>query len=233
MNYETIKHAIFLERPNRFIAHVLIDGILETVHVKNTGRCRELLMPGVAVILEKAKNTGRKTAYSLIAVYKGNMLINIDSQAPNEVVYEALKQGLLPEFGDLTEVAKEVTYGKSRLDLYYENEFGKGFIEVKGVTLERDGMVLFPDAPTERGVKHLMELIKAVKVGYSGCIFFLIQMKGPTLFQPNSVTDPKFSAALRLAHENGVKVMAYDSEVTEDELTMGKPIRVGLQFDFL
>lgn len=226
MKYPNIKQGIFLERPNRFIAHILVDGVLEIVHVKNTGRCREILQPGVNVILEKAGHSKRKTLYSLIAVYKDRMLINIDSQVPNQVIYEGLKQGLLPEFGKLTRIAKEVRRGNSRLDLYYENELGKGFIEVKGVTLERDGMALFPDAPTERGVKHLLELVEAVKSGYQGCLFFLIQMTGPTSFQPNAVMDPKFSEALLLADNSGVKIMAYDSIVTEDGIILGKPVKV-------
>ena len=226
MKYGTIRRGIFIERPNRFIAKVLINGIIETVHVKNTGRCREILIPGATVILEKASKEGRKTQYSLIAAYKAGTLINIDSQAPNEVVYEALKHGLLPQFEKLTRIAKEVRFGNSRFDLYYETGSERGFIEVKGVTLEREGKALFPDAPTERGVKHLVELAEAVKSGFKGHIFFLIQMKGPQCFQPNTVMDPEFTQALRLARENGVKILAYDSIVGKDELVLDSPVKV-------
>ncbi len=227
MKYETIKEGIFIERPNRFIAKVLMDRVVETVHVKNTGRCREILIPGTRVILEKARNEGRKTAYSLIAAYKGGILINIDSQAPNHVVYEALKPGLLPQFKNLTRIIKEVRFGNSRFDLYFESESGKGFIEVKGVTLEREGTALFPDAPTERGAKHLFELAEAVKSGFKGVVFFLIQMKGPRQFLPNTATDPKFSEALRIARAGGVEILAYDSMVTESGLVLGAQVGLG------
>lgn len=226
MNYRGITRGIFLERPNRFIARVLIDGVQETVHVKNTGRCRELLRPGVTVILERSGHPGRKTAYSLVAVYKEALLINIDSQAPNRVVREALEQGRLPEFGDLNRIAGEVSYGQSRLDLYYESERGAGFIEVKGVTLEQDGLALFPDAPTQRGVKHLQELIHAVQAGYQSCVFFLIQMQGPSRFRPNTAMDPRFSEALQQARAGGVRVLAYDAQVAEDGMTLGSPVAV-------
>lgn len=228
MKYSQIKPGIFIARPNRFIAQVLVDGLPETVHVKNTGRCREILQPGVTVILERAGHSGRKTRYSLIAAYKGEMLVNIDSQVPNEVIYQALRQGLVPEFANLIRIAKEVKFGNSRFDLYYETESEKGFVEVKGVTLERDGTALFPDAPTERGAKHLTELAEAVKSGYTGCVFFLIQMKGPRLFQPNAVMDPKFAAALNFAVHNGVKALAYDSIVTEDGIAIGEPVKIDI-----
>lgn len=227
MKYRTIQWGIFIARPNRFIAKVLIDGAVEVVHVKNTGRCREILIPGTKVVLEKANNEGRKTAYSLIAVYKGEMLVNIDSQAPNQVIYEALNEGLLLQFGDLTRIAKEVRFGNSRFDLYYETESEKGFIEVKGVTLEREGIALFPDAPTERGTKHLTELAEVVKSGMAGWIFFLIQMKGPYRFSPNVALDPKFTEALRIARASGVKILAYDSVVVPDGLALGRPVPIG------
>lgn len=202
-------------------------GGVETVHVKNTGRCREILIPNARVILEKASNEERRTRYSLIAAYKKDILINIDSQAPNQVVYETLQQGLLPQFQNLTRIAKEVRFGNSRFDLYYETESEKGFIEVKGVTLERDGTALFPDAPTERGAKHLVELAEAVKLGFKGHIIFLIQMKGPRQFLPNTAMDPKFTEALRIARTSGVEILAYDSMVTEDSLVLGEPIALG------
>lgn len=228
MNYHSIMQGIFLERPNRFIARVLVDGVLETVHVKNTGRCRELLRPGVRVILERAGHPGRKTAYSLIAVYKGDCLINIDSQAPNQVVREALAEGRLPEFGAINRIVSEVTYGQSRFDLAYWKQHGAGFIEVKGVTLERDGLALFPDAPTQRGEKHLRELMHAVQAGYEGCVFFLIQMQGPLQFQPNIAMDPCFSETLRQAYAGGVQVLAYDSQVTEAGVILGSPVTVNI-----
>ncbi len=231
MHYTMIKQGVFLERPNRFIANVLVDGVIETVHVKNTGRCRELLIHGVLVILEKAvslPNSGRKTKYSLISVYKENRLINIDSQAPNLVIYEALHRGELSEFGRPTRIVREFRYGSSRFDIYYESGMVKGFIEAKGVTLERDGVLFFPDAPTERGSKHVRELVEAVKSGYEACILFLIQMEGAAWFEPNTVTDPQFAEALRSASTHGVKVLAYDSFVTEDEIRIGSPVAVKL-----
>lgn len=227
MKYKTIQQGQFIERPNRFIARVSMAGGVETVHVKNTGRCREILIPGTTVILEKAENEARKTPYSLIAAYKGKTLINIDSQAPNQVVSEALQQGLLPQFPNLTRIAREVRFGNSRFDLYYENESEKGFIEVKGVTLERDGTALFPDAPTERGAKHLIELAEAVKSGFKGHVFFLIQMKGPGRFLPNTAMDSKFTEALRIARAGGVEILAYDSLVTEDGLVLGDQVELG------
>lgn len=227
MKYGTIQWGSFIERPNRFIARVLMAGGVETVHVKNTGRCREILIPNARVILEKASNEERRTRYSLIAAYKRDILINIDSQAPNQVMYETLQQGLLPQFKNLIRIAKEVRFGNSRFDLYYETESEKGFIEVKGVTLERDGTALFPDAPTERGAKHLVELAEAVKLGFKGHIIFLIQMKGPRQFLPNTVMDPQFTEALRIARASGVEILAYDSLVTEDSLVLGEPIEIG------
>lgn len=227
MKYESIRQGTFIERPNRFIARVLINEKVETVHVKNTGRCREILIPGVKVILERSKNKERKTAYSLIAAYKGETLINIDSQAPNQVVYEALKQGQLPCFGNPARIVREVRFGNSRFDLYYENESDKGFVEVKGVTLERDGTALFPDAPTKRGAKHLLELAEAVKSGFKANVIFLIQMKKPDRFRPNTIMDPEFTESLRLARDGGVGIMAYDTVVREDSLIMGEPVEVG------
>jgi sugar fermentation stimulation protein A len=228
LKYKSIKPAVFISRPNRFISHVLVDGRVEVVHVKNTGRCREILQEGAAVILEEASNTNRKTKYSLIAAYKGDALINIDSQIPNMVVYEALKDTKLKEFPQITKLSREVTYGNSRFDLYFEIGEQKGFIEVKGVTLEVDGIAMFPDAPTERGSKHVYEMIKAVEEGYSGFIFFLIQMKGVTHFTPNTIRDPEFTKALRLAHKKGVTILAYDALVGEDEICIGSSVKVML-----
>ena len=175
MRYENITEGIFLKRPNRFIAHVEIDKRVEVCHVKNTGRCRELLVPGTPVFLEKSSNPNRKTQYDLIAVKKGNRLINMDSQIPNKVVEEWLLKGNL--FGEGAVVKREVTYGNSRFDLYIETPDKKCFMEIKGVTLEEDGVVRFPDAPTQRGVKHVKELCRCIEDGYQAYIMFVIQME--------------------------------------------------------
>lgn len=229
MIYNKIIEGTFLKRPNRFIAQVLIDGREETVHVRNTGRCRELLKPGTRVILEDCShNLNRKTKYSLIAVYKDHILVNMDSQVPNVVVAEALKEEKVEGFKDLTHISREFTYGKSRFDIYYENHKEKGFIEVKGVTLEENGLAMFPDAPTERGAKHVLEMIDAVKEGYKGTIFFLIQMKGPHLFKPNWEMDKNFSEAVKLAKENGVDILAYDSIISSDEIRIGNPVPIDI-----
>lgn len=229
MKYKKILKGIFLERPNRFIAKVLIDDKEETVHVKNTGRCKELLLPGAKVILEDCSdNPNRKTKYSLISVWKGNMLVNMDSQVPNAVVYQALKENKINEIKDLTKVKREVTFGNSRFDIYFESEGQKGFIEVKGVTLEEQGLAMFPDAPTERGTKHILEMIHAVKEGYRGIIFFLIQMEGPNLFRPHWQMDSKFSEAIKLANENGVEILIYDSIVKNNSIDIGKSIELDL-----
>ena len=230
MNYQNIKEGIFLSRPNRFIAKVEIDGKEETVHVKNTGRCRELLVPGCTVYLEKAKNPGRKTPYDLVSVEKktenGTILINMDSQIPNSAAAEFLPQsGLFPE-GTL--FRREVTYGKSRFDLYAENEDVKAFIEIKGVTLERDGLALFPDAPTERGVKHINELIDAKTKGFGAYIIFIIQMTGVHTFSPNREMQADFADALIKAREAGVQILAYDCRITPDSIRVNNPVRVEL-----
>lgn len=227
MIYKEIVEGIFIKRPNRFIAHVLVNGKEEIVHVKNTGRCKELLIPGVKVVLEDCStHKNRKTRYSLIAVWKGNMLINMDSQAPNTVVYEALKEGKIEGFENLFHIKKEVTFGNSRYDIYFENARGKGFIEVKGVTLELGGISMFPDAPTERGTKHVLEMIEAHKEGYIGAILFLVQMKGPKVFKPNWEMDKSFSEAVKLAYEKGIKIFAYDSLVTENSIVLDKKVDI-------
>ncbi|MGI6677631.1 MAG: DNA/RNA nuclease SfsA [Dehalobacterium sp.] len=226
MEYRLIKKATFLHRPNRFIARVLIDGKEEVVHVKNTGRCRELLQTGADVILEKSSNPNRKTKYSLIAVYKGDLLINIDSQAPNTVVFEGIRNNRIPEIHPVTILKKEMSFGRSRFDLYFENDMKQqGFIEVKGVTLENQGVAMFPDAPTLRGTKHIQEMIRAVEEGYQGYIFFLVQMKRINYFTPNTLMDPKFSEALSEAHQAGVQILAYDALVTEKSLILGDKIK--------
>lgn len=226
MKYNKVVDATFIKRPNRFIAHVLLGGKEEIVHVRNTGRCREILIPGTQVVLEKAQNINRKTAYSLICGYKGSTLINIDSQVPNAVVSEGIRNKKVKELIDVCKLKREVTYGSSRFDIYFETPEGKGFIEVKGVTLEEDGTAMFPDAPTDRGTKHVNEIVKAVEEGYMGYIFFLIQLKGVKCFRPHEEMDEKFASALRTANENGVKILAYDSFVTKDEITIGSEIPV-------
>jgi len=228
MEYKNITQAVFLKRPNRFIAIVNIDGQEETVHVKNTGRCKELLIPEAKVILEKSDNPSRKTRYSIIAVYKGNVLINMDSQVPNAVVAEALMEGKIGEIGAVSFIKREVTYSKSRFDIYYEKGEVKGFIEVKGVTLERDGVALFPDAPTIRGSRHVYEMIKAKQEGYQANLLLLIQMVGVEYFTPNSETDKEFAVALNLANEKGVNIMAYDSLARENSICIGKRIEIRL-----
>lgn len=273
MKYEHILKAIFLSRPNRFIAHVRITGegqAEETVvcHVKNTGRCRELLIPGVTVLVQfhpEAAALGRKTAYSLIGVWKeretGPLLINMDSQAPNQAAFEWLQSVSqnpplpfhLNESGEnfsgiaLKNIRREVTYDQSRFDLAFQIAMAKNrpdgqentedqgitreipaFMEVKGVTLEEDGLAMFPDAPTERGVKHIMELINARREGYETYILFVIQMKEMVSFAPNRKTHPQFGDALKAAAEAGVHILAYDCKVTEDSLTLDRPVPVSL-----
>lgn len=226
MQYEQIEPGYFLKRPNRFIAHVMREEREEVVHVKNTGRCKEILVPGTTVYLEKAKNKNRKTNYSLVSAYKGENLINIDSLAPNQVVYEGLHENKVDLYQNLSLIKREVTYKQSRFDIYFEKGDQCGFIEVKGVTLEKDGVAMFPDAPTERGTKHVYEMIDSVKQGYLGCIFFLIQLKGVKQFTPNSIMDPKFSEALSSAYAQGVKIVAYDCEVTPRSIILSKKIKV-------
>lgn len=215
MNYGTVIPAEFISRPNRFIANVMIDGKPEIVHVKNTGRCKELLIPGAEVYLEKTAQPNRKTAYDLIAVRKNNgLLINIDSQAPNKVVREWL------DSCDYDTVQPEFTYGNSRIDFYMEKGKQRCLMEVKGCTLEREGIGFFPDAPTERGVKHLRELRKAMLEGYHASIAFVIQMDGVSEVRPNKETDPEFAGALREAEEAGVKVLFLCSHVEPDSLVV-------------
>lgn len=226
MKYRAIVKAVFLERPNRFIAHVDVDGRKEIVHVKNTGRCRELLKKGVTVYLETGDNPLRKTLYDLVAVIKGDTLINMDSQAPNKAVGEWLLNKEL--FPDLLSVRAETKYGNSRFDFYVECESRKVFIEVKGVTLENAGVAAFPDAPSERAVKHVEELIEAKQDGYDVYVLFVVQMKGIKYLIPNEAAHPEFAEALRKAANAGVNIVAYDCIVTEDEMIIDKPVEVKL-----
>lgn len=224
MNYSRTVRGIFLNRPNRFIAICLVDGVETTCHVKNTGRCRELLIPGVTVILAPGENPARKTPYDLVAVYKGDRLINMDSQIPNRAAEEFLPT-LFP--GDL-QIFSERSFGNSRFDFFLIHEGREIYLEVKGVTLEEDGIVRFPDAPTQRGTKHIRELIAAKKAGYGVCLLFVIQMESVRYLTPNDRTDPAFAAALREAADEGVRILAYDCHVTEDSMTLKSPVPVVL-----
>lgn len=226
MHYKNIVAGRFLERPNRFIARVEVNGRAETVHVKNTGRCRELLVSGARVYLEKNENSGRSTAYDLVAVEKGQRMINMDSQAPNKAVEEWLRAGGL--FSDVTLVRPETKYGSSRFDFYVETEREKIFIEVKGVTLEDEGVVRFPDAPSDRAVKHVGELVEAKQNGYRVFVLFVIQMELVRYFTPNRGTHPEFAQALCQASEAGVEILAYDCKVTADSMIINKPVPVVL-----
>ena len=215
-----------MERPNRFIAYAELNGKKETIHVKNTGRCAELLRPGAAIYVQESDNPERKTKWDLIAVEKetgsGKRLINMDSQIPNRVVQEWIEAGNL--FSDVSLVRSETTYGNSRFDLYVEAGERRIFIEVKGVTLEEDGVCRFPDAPSDRAVKHLEELIRAKKEGYEAYVFFVIQMKGVSYFTPNTDTHPAFAEALRRAKEAGVEILAYDCSVAPDSIVVSETV---------
>lgn len=212
MEYKNIESGTFVDRPNRFIAYAVIDGEKKICHVKNTGRCKELLIPGAKVGLEHKNDPNRKTEYDLICVEKDGEYVNIDSQAPNKVFREwAEKNGF---FGDDVTIKSEVKYGNSRFDFCIEKKDKKAFVEVKGVTLKDGECALFPDAPTERGVKHLKELISCIKDGYDAYVFFIIQMKGVSTFSPNTKTHPEFASALSEAHDAGVRIFAMDCNVT-------------------
>lgn len=234
MRYEKIISGIFRERPNRFIARVEIGGVMETVHVKNTGRCRELLIPGVKVYLSQAGNEAkRKTKYDLVCVEKRRagrkpLLINMDSQIPNDVAEEWLRKGEL--FGRSARIRREMTYGDSRFDFCIDEEGGRRhYMEVKGVTLEENGTALFPDAPTERGVRHLRELTACAKAGYGAWILFVIQMKGMNLFRPNRAMHEEFANALQEAAENGVKILVKECEVTPETLELKGSVPLDLK----
>ena len=214
MQYGEVVSGVFISRPNRFIAHIDVAGEPVVCHVKNTGRCRELLLPGAKVWLERGTNPKRKTAYDLIAVQKGDKLINMDAQAPNKVFAEWAAQ-FEPK---LQSLRGEYTYGQSRLDFCITTEEGLHLVEVKGVTLEEDGHTRFPDAPTERGIKHLHELIRAVEEGHQASAVFVIQMEDVTDFAPNDMTHPAFGAALRQAAAAGVQIVAVNCRVAPDKL---------------
>lgn len=234
MQYEHIVTGIFLKRPNRFLAHVLIDGKEIVCHVKNTGRLKEFLIPGAELLLEyhpDAEKLGRKTSYSVIGVYKENagynrerLLINMDSQAPNQAAFEWVAGGGLSPLA--ANVRREVTYHDSRFDLAFTLDGIPAFMEVKGVTLEHDGLASFPDAPTERGVKHVLELCGAAKEGYPAYLLFVIQMKGVNGFTPNRNTHPEFADALLTARDAGVQILAYDCLITKRTMRIDQPVEV-------
>ena len=230
VRYERICPGRFLARPNRFIAHVEAEGRIEVCHVKNTGRCRELLVPGARVWLEESANPARKTRFDLVAVEKetgrGPLLINMDSQAPNRVFGEWARAGGFRR--ELTLLRPETPYGASRFDFYWESPGERGFVEVKGVTLEEAGVVRFPDAPTLRGVKHLEELAAAKQAGYEAAVCFIVQMEGMKYLEPNDATHPQFGDALRRAAGAGVEVLAMECAVTPEELRVVRPLPVRL-----
>lgn len=224
-----IRLAKFIRRPNRFQAYVELDGEELMVHVPNTGRNKEILVPGYTVILREETNPTRKTKYDLIAGYKGNRLINIDSQIPNKVVDEALKEGKIEKLKKYTDIKREKTFGNSRFDFKLEDEKGNEYyLEVKGVTYEDKGKTAFPDAPTERGRKHLLELVEVLESGRGAGVLFLIQMDTVEYFTPHDEMDKLFGEALRYAHYSGVDVFAYDCLVSDNYITLNKPVEVRL-----
>ena len=224
MRYQHISPAAFLDRPNRFIAHCALNGETVTVHVKNTGRCRELLVPGATVYLEKGDRPGRKTAWDLVAVRKGHRLINMDAAAPNAVAAEWIARDGLGFVPDV--LRPEVRFGDSRFDFYLERDGRPGYVEVKGVTLEEDGIVRFPDAPTLRGVKHLRGLAQAAQQGLEAHVIFIVQMADVRWFAPNRATQPEFAEALREASDAGVALHCIDCCVTEDSITPGNTVEI-------
>ena len=226
MRYENVIPGRFISRPNRFIAHVEAEGREVVCHVKNTGRCREMLTEGATVYLQKCPSPTRKTGFDLIAADKDGLLINMDSQAPNRAFREWAEAGGF--WPDLTLLRPEAVFGGSRFDFYLEAGPRRAFVEVKGVTLEREGVVLFPDAPTERGLKHVRELTECLKQGFEAYLVFIVQMQGAEYFTPNDETDPAFASALKLAAEAGVQVLARDCRVTPDSMTVDKPLPVVL-----
>ena len=221
--------AEFIRRPNRFQAYVNFNGEELMVHVPNTGRCKEILIPGCTVLLREELNPTRKTLYDLIAAYKDNKIINIDSQIPNKVVDEALKNKKIQSLVRYNIIQREKTFGTSRFDFKLSNDMGEEYyLEVKGVTFEVDGKTMFPDAPTDRGRKHLLELIEAKKIGFGAGVLFLIQMSNINNFSPYDDMDGAFGEALRLASKNGVDIFAYECEVGENFITLSKSVEVVL-----
>lgn len=225
MTYANMVPGTFLSRPNRFLAHVEIDGQTEIVHVKNTGRCRELLVPGTRVWCQRSGNPVRKTKFDLITVQKGSRLINMDSQAPNHAVREWLEAGGL---GEISLLRAETVQGDSRYDFSFQKDGRPWFLEVKGVTLEQDGVCAFPDAPTQRGARHLRGLAELARQGYGACVLFVIQMSDVYFLHPNDDTDPAFGKALREAAAAGVQILALECSITQDTMTIEEPVPVRL-----
>lgn len=223
-----IRKVEFIHRPNRFQAFVVIDNKSEMIHVPNTGRCRELLIPGSTVIIREETNPQRKTRFDLIAVYKGEKLINIDSHIPNKVVEEALYDKKIQKLVSYDTIQREKTFGSSRFDFKLSNGDKEYYLEVKGVTLEIEGVAKFPDAPTERGARHLRELVEVVKSGRGAGVIFLLQMDGMRYFMPNDLMDSDFGKALRYAKNNGVDVMAYECDLGPEHITLKKEVEVVL-----
>lgn len=228
MRYPNLTEGIFLSRPNRFVAQVQLEGREETVHVKNTGRCRELLTPGARVCLVKSDNPGRRTAYDLVAVWKGERLVNMDAQAPNHILEEYLPNSGL--FSPIARIRPEYTHGDSRFDFLVEDGGVRHLIEVKGVTLEREDVAYFPDAPTERGVKHIRGLIRAMDEGFTPWLCFVVQMEGIRAMRPNDETHPAFGQALRDAHAAGVRILALGCRVSPGEAEIAYSIPVVLSY---
>ena len=226
MKYNNIKKGFFQSRPNRFIANITVDGKEEIAHVKNTGRCRELLTPGAEIYLERSDKKERKTEYDIVTVKKGSRLINMDSQAPNKIFHEWVLGGNFAE--DIILIKPEYKYKNSRFDFYIETKKKKILAEIKGVTLEEDGIVRFPDAPTERGVKHIKELISAIEEGYETYVVFIVQMDDVKYFEPNEKTHREFAEILNKAKKKGVNILALSCLVTEDSVTANGFVKVAL-----
>ncbi len=226
LRYPDMRRAVFIARPNRFIAHVWLDNQMVVCHVKNTGRCRELLVPGCTVWVQHVPSPGRKTAYDLIAVQKGDRLINMDAAAPNHVFGEYVREGRFLQPWE--QVQPEKSHGDSRFDFYLQSGSRRVFVEVKGVTLEQDGIVRFPDAPTQRGVKHLHGLAQCVREGYEAWAVFVIQMSSVRWMEPNRQTHPAFADALAQARTDGVHLLALDCMATPDQLTVRQPVEIRL-----
>lgn len=226
VKYERISEGIFLNRPNRFVAQVETKEGTQLCHVKNTGRCRELFLPGARVYLQESDRPGRKTRFDLVGVEKQGRIVNVDSQIPNRAVEEWLRKGNL--FQEISLLKPEARYANSRFDLYLEADGERAFMEIKGVTLEEEGVARFPDAPTQRGVKHIQELIACKKEGYGAYMVFVVQMKGVLRLEPNDKTHPEFGQALREAARAGVRILAYDCLVTRDSICLDRPVEIGL-----
>lgn len=226
MNYHNTTYGTFIKRLNRFVAEVNVNGMIEKVHVKNTGRLTQLLEENAEVLLEMSRDPKRKTKFSLVAVKKDTLWINVDSQAPNTIFHDALKKGNVKPFGKMDDIKREATYGESRFDFYFEKGNNKGFIEVKGVTLVENGIATFPDAPTKRGTKHVLELMDAMKEGYSAFVVFIVQRQDCHAFTPNAAMDLDFANRLHEAANAGVQVLAYKTDIDDKTWELGRSLPV-------